>query len=125
MAVSFPLGPSPLEMIGLLAPEENDIIFVSALPPYAFSPARTLCKQIRRTFPKTRLLVGVWGYQGDIDKAQARFERARPDQLITSLAQALEQIMGPAQLRPSPESQPDIDDDLAQESDDAKASEPT
>jgi len=125
VAVSFPLGPSPLEMIGLLAPEENDIIFISALPPYAFSPARTLCKQIRRTFPKTRLLVGVWGYQGDIDKALARFERARPDQLIMSLAQALEYIMGPAELMSPSPGQRDVADDLEQESDDAKASEPT
>jgi predicted PurR-regulated permease PerM len=125
VAVSFPLGASPLEMIALLAPEENDIIFVSALPPYAFSPARTLCKQIRRTFPKTKLLVGVWGYQGDMDKAVARFERARPDQLITSLAQALEEIMGPAELVSLSPGQQEIADDLAQESDDAKASEPT
>jgi hypothetical protein len=131
VAVSFPLGPSPLEMIALLAPEQSDIIFVSAIPPYAFSPARTLCKQIRRTFPKIKLLAGIWGYQGDVDKAQARFERAQPDLLITSLAQALEQITGPAQLTPAgslsstPERQPDLADDAAQEADDAKASEPT
>ncbi len=35
-----------------------------------------------------------WGY-GDsraIEKAKARFERTRPDQLVTNLAQAIEQI---------------------------------
>lgn len=105
-AISFLLGSSPLEMLTLLDPGPDDVICISALPPYAFAPARTLCKQIRGRFPKIKLVVGVWGFAGDAEKAKARFERNQPDRLLTSLPQALEQIKGlvtPPALIPEPE----------------------
>ncbi len=46
----------------------------------------------RYTIPKLELVIGVWGFSGDIEKAKARFGRAQPDRLLTSLAQAVEQI---------------------------------
>ena len=65
---------------------------ISALPPYAFPPARTMCKLIRERFPKLKLVIGVWGFSGDAEKARARFERTQPDRLCKSMAQAVEQI---------------------------------
>jgi hypothetical protein len=70
----------------------DDVVCICALPPYAFPPARTMCKLIRERFPKLKLIVGVWGFSGDTEKAKARFERTQPDRLLTSLAQAVEQI---------------------------------
>jgi hypothetical protein len=92
VALSFPHGSSPLEMLALLDPGQDDVICISALPPYAFAPARVICKQMRGRFPKVKLVTGVWGFKGDTEKAKARFERNQPDRLFTSLAQALEQI---------------------------------
>jgi predicted PurR-regulated permease PerM len=92
VALSFPHGSSPLEMLALLDPGEDDVICISALPPYAFAPARMVCKQMRGRFPKVKLVAGVWGFKGDTEKAKARFERNQPDRLLTSLSQALEQI---------------------------------
>jgi len=83
---------SLLEMLALLDITQDDVICISALPPYAFSPARTMCKLIRERFPKLKVVVGVWGFGGDTEKAKARFERTQPDRLLTSLAQAVEQI---------------------------------
>jgi hypothetical protein len=51
-----------------------------------------MCKLIRERFPKVKLVIGVWGFSGDTEKAKTRFERTQPDRLITSLAQAIEQI---------------------------------
>jgi hypothetical protein len=51
-----------------------------------------MCKLIRERFPKLKLVVGVWGFSGDTEKAKTRFERTQPDRLLTSLAQAVEQI---------------------------------
>ena len=45
-----------------------------------------------------KLVVGVWGFKGDTEKANARFERTQPDRLITSLAQAVVQIEALARL---------------------------
>jgi hypothetical protein len=99
-ALSIPLA-SHAELLALIERRPDDVICISALPPYAFPPARTLCKSIRERFPKIKLVVGVWGFSGDTEKAKARFERALPDKLFTSLAQAVEQIQELARLTES------------------------
>jgi lipoate synthase len=68
------------------------VVCISALPPYAFAPARAMCKKIRERFPRLKVVVGIWGFNGDIQQATARFERTQPDRLATSLAEAVEQI---------------------------------
>jgi predicted PurR-regulated permease PerM len=93
VALSLPIAHASLaEMLALLEIRPDDVICISALPPYAFPPARTMCKLVRERFPKVKLVVGVWGFSGDTEKAKARFERTQPDRLLTSLAQAVEQI---------------------------------
>ncbi len=84
-------GPAPHEWIGLLE-GSSDVVCISAVPPYAFAPARALCKQIRERFPQLKVVVCVWGFNGDVLKAKARFERTQPHRLSTSLAQAMEHI---------------------------------
>jgi len=92
-ALSLPMArASLLEMLVLLEIRPDDVICISALPPFAFQPARTMCKLIRERFPKVKLVVGVWGFSGDTEKAMVRFERTQPDRLTTSIAQAVEQI---------------------------------
>jgi len=106
VVLSCPLGASRFEMLALLQPSEEDVICISALPPYAFSPARALCKQIRGRYPKVKLVVGVWGFKGDTEKAKARFERTQPDRLLTSLAEAVEHFTEP--IRPEIRSSVDV-----------------
>jgi predicted PurR-regulated permease PerM len=92
VALSFLAGSNFNEMIALVQPGPRDVIFISALPPYALAPARKICKQIKARFPRVNVAVGVWGFSGDTDKAKASFERTQPDQLFTSLVQAIEYI---------------------------------
>jgi predicted PurR-regulated permease PerM len=104
-ALAFPLvGPPPIELIAVLDPGETDVVCISALPPYAFAPARAVCKQIRERFPKLKVMVCVWGFSGDAEKAKSRFERTQPDRLSTSLAQALQHVQELVG-RPQPELQ--------------------
>jgi hypothetical protein len=92
-ALSLPIAHASLvEMLGVLEIRPDDVICISALPPYAFPPARTMCKLVRERFPKVKLVIGIWGFSGDTEKAKARFERTQPDRLLTSLAQAVEQV---------------------------------
>jgi len=91
-ALSFPHGAAPLEMLALVHPGRDDLICISALPPYAFAPARTICKQVRGRFPGIKLIAAIWGFKGDTEKAKARFERSQPDRLVTGMADALEHI---------------------------------
>jgi predicted PurR-regulated permease PerM len=94
-------GSSPNDWLALIEAGRSDIVCISALPPYAFAPARAMCKQIRERFPKLRIIVGVWGFAGDTNKAKARFERTQPDRLSTSLAEALAHVQ--ELTRPAPE----------------------
>lgn len=104
-ALAFPIdGTSPVEWMALLEVGAGDVLCISALPPYAFAPARALCKQIRERFPALKLMVCVWGFSGDPSKAQARFDRTPPDRLCTSLAGALEQLQELS--RPEPAAPP-------------------
>jgi predicted PurR-regulated permease PerM len=92
-ALALPIAhASPAELLALIERRQDDVVCISALPPYAFPPARTMCKLIRERFPKLKLVIGVWGFSGDTEKAKARFERTQPDRLLTSLAQAVGQI---------------------------------
>jgi hypothetical protein len=38
------------------------------------------------------VVVAVWGFTGDTEKAVARFERSQPERLVTSITQAVEAI---------------------------------
>jgi predicted PurR-regulated permease PerM len=103
--LSFPhAGSSPNEWLALIEAKRSDVVCISALPPYAFAPARAMCKQVRERFPKLRVVVGVWGFSGDTDKAKARFERTQPNRLSTSLAEAVEDVE--ELVRPKPEVTP-------------------
>ncbi|HTX39034.1 MAG TPA: AI-2E family transporter [Bryobacteraceae bacterium] len=92
-ALAFPAaGPAHNEWLGVLEASPRDVVCISALPPYAFAPARAMCKQIRERFPKLRVVVCIWGFTGDTHKAMTRFDRTQPDRLSTSLAEAVAHI---------------------------------
>jgi hypothetical protein len=94
-------GSSPNEWLAMIEAGGDDVVCISALPPYAFAPARAMCKQIRERFPKLKVVVCVWGFSGDADKAKARFERTQPDRLAISIAEAVEHVQ--ELTRPVPE----------------------
>jgi len=102
VALSFLAGSNFNELIALVTPGPNDVICISALPPYALAPARKMCKQIKARYPAINVVVAVWGFTGDSEKAKASFERTRPDQLFTSLGQTLEYIRQPNGELPAP-----------------------
>ena len=88
-AVAFPLD-IPLEhAVGLMQPAENDTFCISALPPFAFARARTLSRELQMRFPQTKVMIGVWGFSGDTERAMQRFQPSPPAKLVTSLADAV------------------------------------
>ena len=89
VTVSFPVGTSAGNMLDVVAPTENDVFCISAIPPFAFSHARVLNRQLRSKYPQTKILIGVWGFSGEIERALQRFQPKRPDKLVNSLADAL------------------------------------
>src|SRR5450432_1530958 len=98
VALSFPIEPDLLELVHVLEPSADDVICISSLPPFAFSHAKTLSRQLRARFPRTKLVVGVWGFSGEIERALERFQVPRPDRLVTTLEQALVAVAVPAKV---------------------------
>jgi predicted PurR-regulated permease PerM len=90
--LSLPVGSPFEEILTHLLPEPQDVVCISALPPFAFAQARVLCQRIRMHLPQIRIVAGIWGYAGDLDKAKERFGTTHPDRVVASLAQAVEQI---------------------------------
>jgi predicted PurR-regulated permease PerM len=90
--VSLPAGAAAAETLTHLLPEEQDVICISALLPFAFAQASALCQRIRAQLPTVRIVVGIWGFSNDFEKAAERFGNTRPDRIVATLADALEQI---------------------------------
>jgi hypothetical protein len=88
-AISFALDPSLMHTIELMDPADNDIFCISALPPFAFARARTLSRRLQLGFPRTKIMIGVWGFTGDAEHALERFQPSRPAKLVSSLADAV------------------------------------
>ena len=78
------------EMVDLVERRKADVVCVSATPPGAMMHARYLCKQLRRRFPKVKLVVGLWDVQGDLNKAKERIGCGAT--VVATLADAQEQI---------------------------------
>jgi predicted PurR-regulated permease PerM len=91
------LMPDPsLQQLAFVQPAADDVFCISALPPFAFAHARTLSHQLRARFPGIRIVVGVWGFAGETERAMERFQTPRPDKLVTSLADAIQAVTHPA-----------------------------
>ena len=99
------------EVLDGLAMEPNTVVFISALPPFAFSQARATCQRIRTHLPHNRIVVGFWEsaelaqLPGQPSNQTAdpssdpgnphmieRFGAGRPTLVVNTLAQALHQV---------------------------------
>jgi hypothetical protein len=68
------------------------VVCVSALPPFAGTHARYLCKRLRPAFPTLAIVVGLWQASGG-NKAQERIIATGIDGFATTLAEATVQIV--------------------------------
>ena len=98
--LSLPLDPSLQEVLEIMQPAEQDAFCISSVPPFAFARARTLSNFLQARFPRTRIVIGVWGFTGDTERALQRFQPARPDKLVTNLASAIEFFVDATPSRP-------------------------
>jgi predicted PurR-regulated permease PerM len=66
-----------------------DVAIVSALPPFAAGHARSLCKRLRQRQPELKIMLGLWSFEGGIDKAEDRIGSGCADIVATSLEEAI------------------------------------
>jgi hypothetical protein len=83
------------EILDSLASETSTVIFISALPPFAFSQARAICQRVRAHLPHNRIIIGLWNPTEDADQTELTIERfgsGKPNVIVNTLAQALQQV---------------------------------
>jgi predicted PurR-regulated permease PerM len=80
------------EILERLGQDRGTILCISALPPFVFTQTRTLCQRIREQLPENRILIGLWQSPQSPEVMRERFGSARPDRVVTRLADAIAQI---------------------------------
>ena len=88
----LPLAAVTSEILNRLGEDQETVICISALPPFAFTAARNLGLRVRQHLPNNRLLIGLWRYDQDPESTLSRFGAVRPTAIATSLAAAVAQV---------------------------------
>ena len=91
-AVCLPVTGLPATLLDEVSIQPNDIVCISALPPFAVLNARSLNKKLRSRFPCSKFLVGLWNASGGDPKIEDRIEKAFPGEVVTTLTAAVEQV---------------------------------
>ena len=80
------------EVLAAAAQEKPEIVFLSGLPPFAIARARRLYKSLRTQNPNLKIMIGIWNYTDDENKAALEISRGEEEHIATTMAQALAQI---------------------------------
>ena len=91
-ALAFPYTDAATALLEGLAPQPGDVICISSVPPLALTHARTMGQSIHETFPGVTLLVGLWCYPDPASRTIDRLQQSTGSVVVTSLAEALQQI---------------------------------
>jgi len=67
-------------------------VIVSAMPPFAAGPARLLCKSLRARRPDLKIVLGLWGFEGGVEKAKERLGPGCADLVATNLQQVISYV---------------------------------
>lgn len=80
------------ELLDQVAEQNVNIVCVSAVPPFAATHAKYLCKRLRARFPEIKLVIGLWQTNESGKKSEVLLTSSGADRIFTRLTQALEQI---------------------------------
>lgn len=80
-----------LETLEQIVNENPDVVFLSALPPFALTYARTLYKKVRARLPDVSIVIGVWNFS-EVDKLSTRLALDNHGKGVTTLRAALAEV---------------------------------
>jgi hypothetical protein len=80
------------DMLDRLMQAEADVLFISALPPFAITHARSLCRRARQKLPGLKIAVGLWNSGAEVEKLKQRLGSDCSENVMTTLAQAESQV---------------------------------
>jgi hypothetical protein len=94
------------EVLSLVEQQSVGLVCIAALPPGALAPTHYLCKRLRVRFPELKIVVGRWGFTGNIQEDRTRLLSAGADEVAMTLRETRSHVMQPIPLLSSLESPP-------------------
>jgi predicted PurR-regulated permease PerM len=91
LAEAISLG-SMEDTLERLVKAQPDVLFISALPPFAVTHARSLCRRARQRLPGLKIAVGLWNAGAELEKLKQRLGSDCSENVVTTLAQAESQL---------------------------------
>ena len=73
------------EVLSVVEQQGVGLICIAALPPGASAPTRYLCKRLRIRFPALKIVVGRWGFIGNIQEDRTRLLSAGANEVSMTL----------------------------------------
>jgi predicted PurR-regulated permease PerM len=81
------------EVLSLVEQQHVGLICIAALPPGALASTRYLCKRLRARLPELKIVVGRWGFTGNIEEDRTRLVSAGADEVAMSLRETRSHVM--------------------------------
>ncbi len=102
MIESTPATTPSKDLVDLVEQRKPVVICISATPPSVVIRARNLCLRLRRRYPEVHLVVGLWDAPGELNKAKEQIGDSKTTHVVTTLADAHEQIRNLIKIQPVP-----------------------
>ncbi|MES1260940.1 MAG: hypothetical protein ABUS49_04320, partial [Acidobacteriota bacterium] len=94
--IAFPVTESPGELIQSLGGQPDDVICISAVPPFSAGHARKVAKDIREHGAGSVIVAGLWGYtgvtEGGTSARLVRLQKSMTASIAATLVEVVEQV---------------------------------
>lgn len=91
-AIAFPLTDSPGELVASLGCQSDDVVCISAVPPFAIGNTRKVAKSIGGGEDSPAMIAGLWTYEKPSEARLQRLTKSLTATVATSLAEAVAQV---------------------------------
>jgi hypothetical protein len=88
------------EMPEVVEKADVDVVCISVVSPSTVIRARYLCQKLRERLPRQKIMIGLWGATEDITESARRLRVSGADEVVTTLADAVLQMVKLAPLLP-------------------------
>jgi predicted PurR-regulated permease PerM len=76
------------DLLAWLREAKADLVCISVVPPTSLLHARYLCSKLRTSFPKLKIIVGLWGRSDLQSETAATLKDSGADEIVMSMADA-------------------------------------
>lgn len=80
------------EQIDWVRETNPHVVCVSVVAPTTIIHARHLCAKLRKNFPDLKIIVGLWGNQGNTQEVSQVLSDSGADGIVTTVAEAIERV---------------------------------